>query len=465
MTRSILNLYKLFLILTVLISLLSSTTVYAQDETPLPVYIVQPGDTLSAIAVLLGVSVTDLIQANDLPDPNAIAAGTSLRIPGLPGIQGTLVTETIPYGSSLRTLSISNRINSDAIVRLNRITSPSEVFAGSVLVVPKSETKNPLFPTATVEEKPLLEIAIEKNANPWTIILANDLQGSWDVSDHQVLFSPDAAQDKYSPISPWIENIEIKPLPLVQGKTTVVVVKAVDDITLSGSIGEQTLHFYGNGSGEYVAFAGIGALEKPGLYPVTIHGETTTGKLFDYTQPVILAAGGYTQEYVVGVDSSTIDPEIIQQEDDVLSQINQTEPHKLWTASFNYPVDEPCLNSRFGNRRSYNNGQYQYYHTGVDFKVCADNLNIYSPAPGIVRYAGNLPVKGNFTLIDHGWGIYSGYAHQSEILVNAGDAVDTGQLIGIIGDTGRSVGPHLHWEIWINGIPVNPVDWAENSFP
>ncbi len=80
-------------------------------------------------------------------------------------------------------------------------------------------------------------------------------------------------------------------------------------------------------------------------------------------------------------------------------------------------------------------------------------------------FAGQLPIKGNFTVIDHGWGVYTGYAHQAEILVNVGDVVETGQRIGTIGNTGRSVGPHLHWEVWVNGIPVDPIDWVEKNFP
>ena len=68
-------------------------------------------------------------------------------------------------------------------------------------------------------------------------------------------------------------------------------------------------------------------------------------------------------------------------------------------------------------------------------------------------------------MIDHGWGVYTGYMHQSEILVEAGDFVEKGQLIGLVGGTGRVTGAHLHWEIWVGGVQVDPVEWLENSFP
>jgi murein DD-endopeptidase MepM/ murein hydrolase activator NlpD len=76
-----------------------------------------------------------------------------------------------------------------------------------------------------------------------------------------------------------------------------------------------------------------------------------------------------------------------------------------------------------------------------------------------------LTVKGNAILIDHGWGVFSGYWHLSEFEVEVGDFVETGDLIGLIGNTGRSAGPHLHFEIDIHGTPINPQTWLTQSFP
>ncbi|HEY5270928.1 MAG TPA: M23 family metallopeptidase, partial [Anaerolineales bacterium] len=74
-------------------------------------------------------------------------------------------------------------------------------------------------------------------------------------------------------------------------------------------------------------------------------------------------------------------------------------------------------------------------------------------------------VRGNATIIDHGQGVYSGLYHQAEIYVSAGDHVTAGQLIGKIGDTGRVTGPHVHWDLWVNGIQVNPTQWLNETFP
>jgi murein DD-endopeptidase MepM/ murein hydrolase activator NlpD len=90
---------------------------------------------------------------------------------------------------------------------------------------------------------------------------------------------------------------------------------------------------------------------------------------------------------------------------------------------------------------------------------------VYAPADGVVVFTGLKTVRGNATIIDHGEGIYSGLYHQAEIYVKVGDHVTAGELIGKIGDTGRVTGPHVHWDLWVNGIQVNPWKWYEESFP
>jgi murein DD-endopeptidase MepM/ murein hydrolase activator NlpD len=82
-----------------------------------------------------------------------------------------------------------------------------------------------------------------------------------------------------------------------------------------------------------------------------------------------------------------------------------------------------------------------------------------------VVFSEKLTVRGNATIIDHGQGIYSGFWHQEESYVSVGDLVVAGQLIGKIGGTGRVTGPHLHWEIWVNGIQVDPLDWLDTLIP
>ena len=72
-----------------------------------------------------------------------------------------------------------------------------------------------------------------------------------------------------------------------------------------------------------------------------------------------------------------------------------------------------------------------------------------------MAFAGLMDIRGNYVVIDHGHGVYTGYAHFSQIHVTRGQTIAAGQVIGVTGDTGRSSGPHLHWEMNING------DWVD----
>ena len=98
---------------------------------------------------------------------------------------------------------------------------------------------------------------------------------------------------------------------------------------------------------------------------------------------------------------------------------------------------------------------YHKKHPGVDIAGSTGDP-IYASRGGVVMFTGNAGDYGNFTKISHGNGIESWYGHQSMHNVSAGDRVEAGQLIGKMGSTGRSTGPHLHYELRSNGLPLNP---------
>jgi murein DD-endopeptidase MepM/ murein hydrolase activator NlpD len=98
-------------------------------------------------------------------------------------------------------------------------------------------------------------------------------------------------------------------------------------------------------------------------------------------------------------------------------------------------------------------------HTGVDIGA-SQGTPIKAAGDGVVRMAGVKGGYGNWTLIDHGGGLATGYGHQSRIAVSIGQHVSSGEIIGDVGSTGASTGPHLHWEVRVNGNPVNPMGWV-----
>jgi murein DD-endopeptidase MepM/ murein hydrolase activator NlpD len=94
-------------------------------------------------------------------------------------------------------------------------------------------------------------------------------------------------------------------------------------------------------------------------------------------------------------------------------------------------------------------------HLGVDVSA-REGTNVFAPAQAVVVYAGQRGAYGNMIALDHGNGIVTHYAHLQKILVEVGEKVTRGQHIGDVGNTGRSTGPHLHYEVRAGGVPVNP---------
>ena len=164
------------------------------------------------------------------------------------------------------------------------------------------------------------------------------------------------------------------------------------------------------------------------------------------------------------MDQKTIDRAVTEPElDEIKQAVEPNTPERYWAGAFALP-SVGHITSPFGLLRAYNNGPYDSFHTGVDFSG-GDDRPITAPAPGKVVFAGELTVRGNATLIDHGWGVYTGYWHQSRVEVKVGDVVETGQVVGYNGSTGRVTGPHLHWELWVGGIQVDPLQWTQTAFP
>jgi murein DD-endopeptidase MepM/ murein hydrolase activator NlpD len=256
-------------------------------------------------------------------------------------------------------------------------------------------------------------------------------------------------------------SIEVSPTELIPAQAGMVYVSGRHPLAVSVRLDDAPLEVFWTGDG-YAALYAFGRDEPPGEHALAVEAaDPVTGERQSYETTITVVAFTFTREYVQ-VPYRLVplfDPELNQAETDRLAEIfaNVTYPEK-WEWPYLLPVPGGIVTSRFGNDRSYNGGQWYGYHTGTDFRR-ASGEPVQATAGGTVVLAEYLEVRGNVVIVDHGHGVFSLYGHLSEPLVAAGETVQQGQTIGLAGATGRSGGPHLHFEIIVNGINVDPIRW------
>lgn len=141
------------------------------------------------------------------------------------------------------------------------------------------------------------------------------------------------------------------------------------------------------------------------------------------------------------------------------TRFSPTERAFFLDSSFRLPLDKNVLTSSFGMRVSPISGKWKF-HTGIDMAANA-GTNVYSCKSGTVQYTGFNEVYGNYIILYHQSGMTSVYAHLSKILVQKDQIVASGEVIGKVGVTGETTGPHLHFEIRVNGTAQNPEQYFE----
>ncbi len=257
-------------------------------------------------------------------------------------------------------------------------------------------------------------------------------------------------------------SVEVIPASLVPGEAAVVLVKGYLSGPPEGEMAGQKLRFVRDGE-NWVAFVGIHALTKPGEYTVRVclpSGPCQINK-------VIVVKKAYSVERIrfPAEKIALITPKVVEEEKKIVSEAYSTFSSKpMWFFPFSPPLaGEMQVTSPFGLLRAYGSAPPSSFHDGVDFRA-QEGTPVYAPAPGKVVLARELILRGKMVILDHGAGVMSGFLHLSELTVKEGQEVKRGEMVGRVGNTGLSTAPHLHWEVRVNGIAVNPLTWLEKSF-
>lgn len=426
---------KIIFVALLLFFILSSGGALAQTPDPVDsnlVYIVRSGDTLISIAVRYNLRLADIILANNLSTSGLVFAGQRLV---LPGISAPTPTPT---------------------------PSPTATPTPTPVVdLPLTNTPHVVEPGETI-----YSIANNYGVPMGSLVLANNLAPPYRLQVGQSLRIPAGVVPTPGPLRTPFAAVEFSERQIFQGRTLVVTVRLSEPATLNGWFEGQPLIFNDGPLGQKWAITAIHALLQPNTYPVVISATPANGDTVTRVETVDVVEGPYGFEDIQLDNShaSLLDADLLAAEREKLVNLwTQVSPHPRWTGPFRYPIVDPGITSYFGTRRTYNSSDELSFHSGVDFSGAG--TPIYAPAAGVVVLAEPLTVRGNAVVIDHGLGVYSGYWHQSQLVVQKGQTVQPGDLIGYVGGTGLVTGPHLHWEMRVNGIAVNPLQWIRESIP
>lgn len=456
----------------------------AQQNGDVTIHVVQRGENLYRIALRYGLTVDELAQFNALPDPTNIQVGQRLLIPAAGGQAAVLQPQThvVQPGETLKGIADLYGVTVEALAAANNITNIDAIFVGQVLtissVTPAEAHSTPLPPPQAAPPFGMnMVYTVQPGETLFRIAMrygltVNDLARANNISDPTLIFSgqqiiipgvepPQLAAE----LPPNVTGIELSPLILVEGQSGRLRLTTATPVTMTGSFLGRNLVGIAESDVVYTVFIAVPVFTEPAVYPLELSLADRSGAVFTMRLDIQVLSGSYGSENITILADRTelLDANVEAAEQSLIENLmNQFTATRYFEGPMGLPA-AASISSPFGRKRSYNGGPITRFHSGTDF-AGAPGSPVLAAASGVVVLADMLNVRGRATVIDHGWGIFTGYWHQAEQYVQVGDRVSVGQVIGTIGSTGRVSGPHLHWELWVSGVPVDPMQWVQQSF-
>lgn len=264
-------------------------------------------------------------------------------------------------------------------------------------------------------------------------------------------------------------SISVSPATLIQGEPARITINGLDSTSTIQSFtfdGKPLPVFIDEGKAS--ALVGIDFHKKPGSYPLVITlddgqkieeeievGQRTVATTeFDIPKQL----GGNTPQAEHELTSTLAQDTAI-----INAVLATTSAEKLWNGAFRLPLDgSVTVTDVYGYKRQ--TGSVSLSHQGTDFRA-AEGTPVYAINSGKVAFADTLRNYGYTVIIDHGLGLMTLYMHLSEIKVEKGDSLEKGDLVALSGNTGYSLGPHLHLSVRLNTLSIDPMKFLELMGP
>lgn len=475
-----------------------------QNSSVLTVHVVQRGENLFRIALQYDLFANEVAKANGITDNDSIVVGQRLIIPLIHDLPDEPLTHTALAGETIHSIATAYGKTIEELLSLNALAEDAEVYVGQRLVIVPGELAADPTPTLVLsvaeESTPpspqpisvgaanpsrlilgdpsfafvhtveagdtVFDISMRFNLTVSDIAKENSLRDPTQIFIGQRLVIPGIEPPRLAHDLPDIvTSFTIDPLILQEGRTGRFKVQTTAPVVVSGTFLGQELRIIASDDNTiHNVMVGIPMFTEQGVYPLRLDLVDEEATSVSIAANLQIIGGGYGYQTISIDNSELLSPAVESEERALLVRV--TTPftqEKYWDESLSLPA-AATMNARFGTLRSYNGSAYDRYHHGVDF-AGATGTPVLAAADGRVVLADMLNIRGHTTVIDHGWGLYTAYAHQNSIQVSLGEQVTSGQIIGAIGSTGRSTGPHLHWEAWLNGVNVDPLQWVQQVFP
>ena len=248
-------------------------------------------------------------------------------------------------------------------------------------------------------------------------------------------------------------SVLISPKKIVPGGLMVVTVKTAAGM-VEGSFRGKQLHF-NPANGAAKAVTGIDLNTEPGTYQLAL---TVDG--MPLSRDVLIVKKKYpVQRLTLPEDMVVLSPENearAERDQRKMAAIWPVDSLRVWKGRFIDPLPGKAVGTPFGVRRIINDIP-KNSHSGVD--ITADEGDpVKAPNDGVVILVDNQFFSGNSVVLDHGQGIYTMFFHLSKATVKYGQAVRKGDVVGLVGATGRATGAHLHWGVRVQGAKVDPLE-------
>lgn len=276
------------------------------------------------------------------------------------------------------------------------------------------------------------------------------------------VFAPGIGQDGFSPAVRLSQT-----LPFQGGAILVTVTNAASGT--ARVFGREYL--LAAGTEGLAGIVGFGTEDPPGAANLMVHVVDRLGQPLDYVFAITVRRTEWTFDDIYLPPPPPPDPNAPPppppppSDQPFLDAAYQQVSPRLWQGNWQIPLElggDIWVSGYFGEERSFNGGPRGGHHGGTDIAAPA-TTPVRATNRGVVALSMLGSIRGNVVAVDHGTGIVSSYGHMSAANVSAGQTVERGDILGFVGSTGLSTGPHLHWEMSVAGVLVDGLRWLDGT--